>query len=124
MHPDAHGAPFPFDLSKATKLTDLEFQLYTYTPTVQWITATLRTAKCPNLRRIRISSSMAFDPTEERTQEEWRELDCLLVRLWTSHSIRPEIDLPNRRGGGDLGGVAPGFLPELMAVGALDSIVS
>ena len=124
MRPGARRASSPLDLSKATKLTDLEFQLHTYTPTVQWITATLRTAKCPNLRRIRIFSCVVFDPIEGTTLEEWRELDRLLVRLWTSHSIRPEIDLPNLRGVDGLGDVAPSLFPELMAVGTFNSIVT
>jgi hypothetical protein len=91
MDPGSHKAPSPFDLSKATELKDLGFQLDIYTEDVQWITATLQTATSPNLRRISIVSPMAFDPIEETTLQEWRDLDRLLVELWTSRSIRPEI---------------------------------
>jgi hypothetical protein len=70
------------------KLKDVEFQLYT--PGVQWITKTLLTAK--NLRRVSIYSHIVFpEPIVETICQEWRDLDCLLVQLWTSHSIRPEI---------------------------------
>jgi hypothetical protein len=88
MEPASHRAPPPFDFSKATKLNDLEFKCIT--PDVQWITKTLLTTK--NLRKIRIQSHIVFaDPIAETVRQEWRDLDRLLARLWTSHSIRPEI---------------------------------
>ena len=61
---------------------------------VRWITATLQTAESTNLRKITIvvtSCDTPADPVEERVHREWQGLDHLLVRLWTSRSIRPKI---------------------------------
>jgi hypothetical protein len=116
MDPDSDWAPPPFDLSKATKLKDLGFKLYT--PGAQWITKTILTAK--NLRQISIHLQVSFGGAiAETLVQEWRDLDLLLVQLWTSHSIRPEIKF--LYGGEDL---RRKFLPELTTKGLLDVIVS
>jgi hypothetical protein len=94
MDPGTARVPPPFDLSKITKLKNLEFQL-AYMPNVQWITTTIQTVKSPNLRQISIHSrKFPVEPIEATFLQEWLNLDRLLAQLWTSHSIRPEITCP------------------------------
>ena len=103
------------DLSKATKLRDVE--LICVEPSIQWITNTLRTAESKNIRQISIGlfrgGFMQLSP------QECSDLDSLLVHLWTSRSIRlkvmhestydPEEDLVRA-------------LPQCMSVGALNVV--
>jgi hypothetical protein len=56
--------------------------------TVQWTTRTLRTIKSKYLREISIDLFILPYPVDHR---EWRELDDLLVELWISCSVRPEV---------------------------------
>ena len=77
----------PLNLSKATKLRHVGFRFAT--PTVQWISITPQSAQLDALRRISIISGAFFATTEE-VDRGWQELDQLLVRLWTSHSIYPK----------------------------------
>ena len=88
---------FLIDLSKVTKLKDVEFALQWWD--VQWVTSTLRTAKPETLRNITVSVPAIFtEEISEAVQQEWRELNGLLTQLWTSHSVRSEIDLTRWRG--------------------------
>ena len=104
--------PPPFDFSKATKLKDLEFKLYT--PNIQWVTKTLLTVK--NIRHIKIQSQRFFsDSMVASVRHEWRDLDRLLVQLWISRSIRPEITF--MCWGVNLGRT---LLPELAKKGVFD----
>ena len=114
--PATQRAPPPIDFSKATKLQDLEIKLHA--PSVQWIIDTLLTIE--NLRRISIRSQHPFaDPVVVAVHQEWRDLDRLLVRLWTSYSIRPEISLMNW---GTY--IVRILLPELATMGVFDENVS
>ena len=82
----------PLDLSKAAKLTDVEFQLAG--PNIQWIIATLETAEASNLEQIIIRTPVGFqDRIGANVRQEWQDLDRLLVELWTSRSILPKIVL-------------------------------
>ena len=77
--------PPAIDLSKVTKLKDLEFRCDE--PNVLWITSTLRTTKSKNLRRITIRSRITLINTIGGTdRQEWRELDCRIVGLTFSSS--------------------------------------
>lgn len=110
----------PFDLSKLTKLKDVELRWNT--SGIQWITTSLETAKSPNLRQvtITISSFVAFvDPVEEEMCREWQDLDRLLIQLWTLRSISPKIRYEKRDRGNDLGELGPSLLPELTSRGAV-----
>ena len=77
-----------FLMSKATKLNEVVFRFAW--PRIQWISKTLQTARLDTLRRICTTSYTIFNPTEDVVRE-WQELDHLLLRLWTSHSIIPKV---------------------------------
>ena len=114
--------PPAIDLTKATKLKDLEFRCDE--PNVLWITSTLRTAKSKNLRRITIHPHITFiNPIGETDRQGWRELDCFLVQSWTSHSIRPIVKF-TRMGSYDPGKVLSGLLPGLTSRGFVDVVES
>ena len=120
--PDPLDTPSQIDLSKVTKLKDLEFELFI--PNVRWLIATLETARCKNLRRITIRSYFTFNSVGEARRQEWQELDRLLVQLWTSHSISPQFTFRRARGRFDLGDIVPGLLPELMSRGFVGQLGS
>ena len=82
-------APPPFDLSRATKLEPLRF--WWGNPDVRRITTTFETAKSESLREIIIHAVIDFRDSSERVRREWKDLDCLLVKLWTSRSVLPKI---------------------------------
>ena len=92
MYPDKDKEPPEFDLSELTKLKNAWFSHYRTTQKVQWITATLNTAKSTNLQEITIQSPYDFvTPTDESVNTSWLDLDRLLIQWFTSRSIRPEI---------------------------------
>ena len=106
----------PLDLSKATKLKDLEFRWHE--PNVQWISAAIQTIKFGNLRKITLQLIPTLpDLLEDKVRLEWRDLDHLLVQLWTTRSIRPVVTF-----GGRTGGLVPTLLPGLTSKGAVTSI--
>jgi hypothetical protein len=109
LDPGPFKTPSPFDLTRATKLKDLEIQ--SNTPNAHWVTATIQSAKPTNLRRIGILSDMSFDPNKGIAHQGWRDLDRLLVQLWTSHSIHLDIKLLNL--GEDQEDVTRSLLPEV-----------
>lgn len=106
--------PLPLDLSKATKLKDLEFRWGS--ENIQWITTVLQTVKSENLEKIRIIIGWCatFDkPVEGAVRQEWRKLDRFLVGLWSSRSVRSDIRFEEQEGGGDImGDIVPVLLPE------------
>jgi hypothetical protein len=109
----------PLDLSKATKLKDVQFRCGM--PSIQWVTVALQSIKYKDIERITINCYVHLEnPVGETARQEWRDLDRLLVHFWTAHSIRPKIMYEAREEGNDLGGFAPGLLPELTRRQAVD----
>ena len=87
-------------------------------PSVRWITATLRTVISKSLRRISID--LHDETISEAVNQEWQDLDHLLVQFWTSHSIRPRIVYVAKKGKGDLRDHVLSWLPELTRRGLID----
>ena len=111
-----------FDLSKVTKLRDLELRWNRLD--VRWITTLIKTVESPHLRQITVLLSFwvtFVGPAEERIRRGWQGLDRLLVKLWTSRSILPKITYEKERSGGvdDLGVLVKSLLPELTRWGAV-----
>jgi len=111
--------PLLLDLSIAAKLKYLGF--LRKGSSVRWISTTLQTVKSKSFQRISI---FQFDPitVEESVCQEWRDLDRLLVRFWTSHSIRPQVVYIAWPGQKDLKDHAPSLLPELTRRGLVDLV--
>ena len=110
-----------FNLSTATKLKDLTFQWAR--PGVQWITTALQTTESENLRRITLCPyDVSLDDPTEEVYREWLDLDRLLVRFWTSHSIRPRAVYEPDDEELDMGDYAPHLLPELTRRGLIDLV--
>ena len=110
IDPVLRRVPPPFDFSKATKLKDFEIKLFT--SRVQWITETLLNTK--NLRKIGIHLQLDIsEPIAATVRQEWRDLDRLLVQLWTSRPTRTEISFTGGRI--NMGRV---MLPDLATKGA------
>ena len=115
---DASGKP-PLDLSDATKLKELLFRYTRHS--VQWIAVALQTVQSKNLQQITIQPYGAIaNPVKDTVSQEWQALDHLLVRFWTSHSIRPRIKYKGGRGGDRLKAIIPSLLPELTRRGLID----
>jgi len=82
------------DLSEATQLRDVVFQCTT--PNVEWINKALHTARSGNLQRISLELSrrrhVAIGAAVwETVNQEWADLDNLLVEFWALRSIRPKV---------------------------------
>ena len=114
---DEFGPLSPFDLSEATKIKRLDFELDNYSLDAQWVSATVRTAKSRSLRQIYIYYPSFYHPVTETVLREWRDLDSLLVQLWTSRSIRPEVKPLTRKT--KASGVVSDLLPGLTSRGAV-----
>ena len=109
----------PLDLSKATKLKDVQFRCGM--PSIQWVTVALQSIESKDIERITINRYVHLEnPVGEAARQEWRDLDRLLVHFWTAHSIRPKIMYEAGEGGNDLRGLAPSLLPELARRQAVD----
>ena len=109
------------DLSKATSLKDVEFRLRE--PYVSWVNATLQTARSRNLRQIIIHIPATFRRSiDETARLEWQDLDHLLVRLWTTCSIRPVFTYEMKGEGTGPEAQVPELLPELMSRGVIDVV--
>ena len=82
----------------------------------------LQTVGSENLRQITIYpyTKTSDHPIEEAARQDWRDLDLLLVRLWTSRSIRPRLMYGPDAGGKEAGDYAPSLLPELTRRGVID----
>ena len=115
-----HQAPL-LDLSKVTQLEDLSFRCEG--PNVRWVITALQTVQSKNLQRITVHPDVAFMySVGEAAHREWRDLDRLLVRLWTSRSIHLVFAARKGYPSGGLGDRTPGLLPELMQRGAADLV--
>jgi len=79
----------PLDLSKATKLKDIE--LSCNESDVQWVTTTVQTATPKSLRQITVTMRTNPYLVEETDHRELQDLDRILVQLWISRSIRPKV---------------------------------
>ena len=89
------------DLSKAIKLKDMVFSCSE--SDARWITATVRTVTSNNLQRITVNLCPGpLTQTGVTVHREWEDLDCLLVRLWNTHSIRPKVRYEMRKGEYDM----------------------
>ena len=111
------------DLSKATKLKDLEFGCRK--PNVKWISAVLRAAQVKNLRSISLvlsRDSARITSIWELSHHGWVALDCLLVQLWTSYLLRPKLMYDSTGGGGDLGCDVARLLPDSTRGGIIDIV--
>ena len=95
------------DLSKATKLKDLTFR--TRRSTIKSITMTLQTIGSKNLQQITIHPCVIG----AKLCQGWRDLDIMLVQLWTLHSIRPRLMYGPDGTGKDARDCASSLLPEL-----------
>ena len=114
------STPF-LDLSKLTKLKDVVFGCTG--SNVQRITMTLQTAESINLEQITIRSPTAFKKQiVESSYQEWQDLDRLLLRFWTSRSVRPKIWFKGGKEGCDLKYLMPKLLPELSRRGVVDLV--
>jgi len=79
------------DLSRARNLEKLE--LVCFNRGVGWIVEALRTV-APDHQNLKIffeHAELTHQPPVEGRDEDWVELDQLLVRLSESHSIRPKF---------------------------------
>ena len=116
------GQPGPnsIDLSKATKLKNVVFQLDSWS--VGWIVTALQTItpKHRDLRQITIQvshhliclvlcGSISLNVGEE-IRGQWLDLDRLLVQFWESRSIRSKLRSGYAKYG--VGNCVHGFLPE------------
>ena len=112
---------FP-DLSKAAKLKDLIF--LGRISNIHWIVRALQTVESKNLQQItiRLHTATLRGLTEETDHLEWQDLDRLLVKFWTSHSIRPRFVYAPNSGGWDTRDRAPSLLPELTGRGLVDLV--
>ena len=116
-------APSPLILSKATKLKELKFDCTGLS--VEWITTTLQTIKSKKLRKITITFSSGgalISQVGEATRREWRDLDYLLVELWTSRSTLPTITYKESRRWNGLGKLVLSLLPKLAGKGAVNGV--
>ena len=113
------------DLSNATKLKDVEFQLYELK--VGWINTALHTATSKSLYQITLcfpnSSLLDIIPNliKEGSCLEWQDLDHLLVQLWTIHSVCPVFTYEKMEGWIGSGVLVPKLLPELTSRGIVDA---
>ena len=109
------------DLTEATKLKDVE--LWCNGPDIGWIVAMIQSAGSENLQGITIHSCPTFlKPTRETFHRQWENLDLLLVRLWTSRSIRPKFVCQANREWGGFRDLVQCLLPELARRGAVDMV--
>jgi hypothetical protein len=122
------AGPTSIDLSKATQLKDVAFQPATWN--VQWVIAALQTItlRHRNLRHITIKVSYYLTLVRyfknirqgigEANCGQWLDLDRLLVQLWESHSVRPNVvcDTANRA----MNNCVKSLLPEGTKRGILD----
>ena len=85
----------------------------------------LQTAKSKDLQHIEVNLYTALvGPIGETVQQEWLDLDRLLARFSTSHSIRPTITHNKGEGWVNLRNLAPTLLPELTTREAVDLVES
>ena len=87
---------------------------------VQRVIAALHTVEPQNIEQIQLElSHYIFWGT---VHQEWLDLDSLLVRFWTLHSLRLKVTYESRRGWGDRKESAARLLPEVMRRGIADFV--
>lgn len=87
-------------------------------PGVRCITKAPESIDSKHLRLVAIRSCAVFSsPINPSIHREWRDLDHLLVHLWTIHSIRLGIEYGGKEGAGSLGDFARILLPEAVSRG-------
>ena len=111
---DASQTPI-IDLSKATKLQDVEFQCKE--SNVQWIAAALHTAGSKIIHQV----SIGHEAFSYVSRQECSDLDSSLVHLMTSHPLRLKIvhepmDVPE--------GAVAYLLPQITKRGVVDVVES
>lgn len=91
-----HGTPVPpaFDLSVYPKLKAVEF--HGGSVSIGWIITTLQSGKPKSLQRVVVHVYGISSYEAGEMGHEWRDLDHLLSRLWTSHSILPKVTCGSR----------------------------
>ena len=109
------------DLSGITKLRDLELRCAVHT--IQWINMSLSTVNSEFLQQITIIVTSYYTnfnhPVEESINQEWRDLDRLLMHLWASRSILPRIRYRDVIEEDKLGELLSGLLPKLASKGVV-----
>ena len=114
------------DLSKVTRLKDVEFQ--PRGQNVKWISAALRTIRSENLQQITIRfytllmSNVLRESASESTRLEWKDLDHLLVELWITRSIRPVFTYERMGAVASPDVLVPKLLPELVNSGVINFV--
>ena len=91
--------PSPLDLSKATRLKNVDFQ--SNVADIQWITKSLGSAGFESLRKAKITASLPInfaDQIEGVLHRELVDLDRLLVELWTLRSVALWVRCENAGG--------------------------
>ena len=117
----SRGQP-SLDLSKATKLKYLT--VFCRGLKIQQTVMVLQTVESKTLRRITIHP-YAVTPQgliEGAVQQEWQDLDRLLVKFWTSRSVRSQLVYGRDQGGNYLRDHAPSLVPELTSRGLVDLV--
>ena len=112
------------DLSGATKLEDVVFR--PGEPKVEWITGALCTVESRHLQHISVELPPLVpirDTIWEGARQEWLDLDCLLVKFWTSHSLRPKVMDRSRRREKGIRDYVAGLFPGLTKRGILDLVL-
>ena len=85
--------------------------------------AALRTIESKDLRQITIHLNTPPGlKNSTLDQQDWRDLDQLLVQFWTSHSIRPQLVYSPNSEGRDTRDSVPNLLPELTERGLVDLV--
>ena len=113
-----------FDLSRAMKLRDVVFR--SGEPKVEWITRALCTVESKHLQHMSLELPPYVpigDTIWEGVRQEWLDLDYLLVKFWTSHSLRSKVMDRPRRGGKGMKDYVAGLFPELTKRGILDLVL-
>jgi len=113
-----------FNLLKATRLRDVVFRPGVLS--VEWITLALQVVTCKHQDLRRISVDVPYhlacirQAIGEEIFEQWSDLDRILVRLWESLSIRPNVRWTKGRWEGDRVGDCIGrLLPEMARRGTV-----
>ena len=120
LHTDAPGTP-GIDLSQAAKLQDVSFRCGGLR--AEWISKTLHTIKPKILRRLSLElprPAVIEDMTWETVQQEWLDLDSLLVQFWFSHSLRLKVIHTPGKEEKELRDHMAKFLPEMTNRGIAD----
>ena len=91
-------------------------------PRVGLITRALRTVESKQLHHMSLQLPPHIpirDTIWEGARQEWLDLDCLLTKFWTSHSLRLKVTDRLRKEGKDVRDYVAGLFPELTKKGAL-----